>query len=144
MSFVKHLLDVFLRTFDVLHGLVEANREFTCSENASFRISYRIFGIVRCAFNPCLEGYYDVSMALLRIAFENHLLLVYLSENEDEAKLWFEGKRFAPTFLRKHVDWRDSLYRMMSEFVHSSFRSTLVFTRIEKDEHKAALGVFNR
>jgi len=144
VGYIEQLLNVFLKTFDVLGDLVEANKEFTHSENASYRISWKMFRLVHCAFESSLEGYYDTSMALLRIAFENHLLLTYLSENEEEAKHWFEGKRFPPTFLRKNVRWRDSLYRMMSEFVHTSFKSTLAFTRIEKDEHKGALGEYDR
>jgi len=144
VNFVKHLLNVFLKTFEVLHAKVDENQEFTDSEDASFRISYRIFRIMRCAFNSSLEGYYDVTMALLRIAFENHLLLVYLAEHEEEARLWFKGKRFTPYFLRKNVDWRNSLYRDMSEFVHSSFKSTFAFTRIEKGETKATLGEYDK
>ena len=143
LSFVEHLLNVFLKTFKVLHVKVHEGREFTDSEDACFRISYRIFRIVYWAFNSSLEGYYDVSMALLRIAFENHLLLVYLSKNEKEAKLWFEGKRFAPAFLRKHVKWRDSLYRDMSEFIHSSFKSTFAFTKTEKEEQFGTLGEYD-
>ena len=145
LSFVEHLLNVFLKTFKVLHVKVHEGREFTDSEDACFRISYRIFRIVRWAFNSSLEGYYDVSMALVRIAFENYLLLVYLSESdEEEAKLWFKGKKFAPTFLRNHVDYRDSIYRDLSEYVHSSFRSTFAFTKTEKEEQFGTLGEYDR
>lgn len=100
---------------------------------------------MRCAFNSSLEGYYDVSMALLRIAYENHLLMKYLSENDKEAKLWFRGKRFAPTFLRKSVSYAsDSLYQEMSEFIHSSFKSTFSFTETEKGRTKATLGEYSK
>jgi len=75
---------------------------------------------------------------------ENHLLLRYLSENEKEAKLWFIGKRFTPTFLRKNVSYAsDSLYQEMSEFIHSSFKSTFNFIETEKVRTKATLGEYS-
>jgi len=144
LSYVEHLLNVFLKTFSVVVALVEADREFTASEDASFRIAWKIFRTMCCALNSCLQGYYDVSLALLRITFENHLLMTYLSKNQDEAKLWFEGKVFTPIFLRKKAYFSGhSLYRDLSEFIHSSFKSTLSFTRIEKDEHRGALGEYD-
>lgn len=144
IDFLENLLNVFLETFEVLHELVSADYEFTHSQNACFRISYRIFRFTRCAFNSLLEGYYDVSTALLRIAYENHLLLYYLSENEEEAILWFKGKTFDPSFLRKKYGKSShSIYRWMSESVHSSFKSTLSFTMLIKDEQKAILGEYD-
>jgi len=143
LRFVRETSEVFLKTFEVLSN--ENVQEFTNSKDASYRISYRIFRILRCAFNSSLEGYYDVSMALLRIAYENHLLMNYLSKNEMEAKLWFRGKRFSPIFLRKNVSYAsDSLYQEMSEFIHSSFKSTFAFTEVEKDGTKATLGEYNK
>jgi len=143
LSFVREGSEVFLRTFEVLS--TEKVQEFTYSKDATYRISYRIFRILRCAMNSSLEGYYDVGMALLRIAYENHLLMRYLSENENEAKLWFRGKRFSSTFLRKNVSYAsNSLYQEMSEFIHSSFKSTFAFTEIEKGKTKATLGEYNK
>ena len=85
-----------------------------------------------------------MTTALLRIAYENHLLMHYLSENEDEAKLWFEGKRFAPNFVRKNVSYSsDALYQEMSECIHSSFRSTSLFTTVEKGKTKAMIGEYS-
>lgn len=100
---------------------------------------------MRCAISSSLEGYYDVTTALLRIAYENHLLMHYLSENEDEAKLWFEGKRFAPKFVRENVSYSsNSLYQEMSECIHSSFKSTILFTKVEKGKTKAMLGEYDK
>ena len=150
---MEHLLNVFLKTFYVLFDLVEKDKKFTASQNASYRILWRIFRISRCMFNSSLEGYYDVSIALMRIAFENHILLAYLSENEEEAKLWFKGKTFHPSFLRrkylsknneKDDKWKNSMYRGMSEFIHSSFKSTLVFTQVEKGEERGVLGEYDK
>ena len=108
LCFVKETSEVFLKTFEALSN--QNVQEFTFSKDATYRVSYRIFRILRCAFNASLEGYYDVSMALLRIAYENHLLMNYLSKNEKEAELWFRGKRFSPSFLKKNVSYAsDSL-----------------------------------
>lgn len=143
LSFVKETSEVFLMTFEALSN--QNVQDFTDSQDATYRVSYRIFRILRCAFNSCLEGYYDVSMALVRIAYENHLLMNYLSKNEREAKLWFRGKRFSPTFLRKNVSYAsNSLYQEMSEFIHSSFESTFAFTEKEKGRTKATLGEYNK
>lgn len=143
LRFVKKTSEVFLKTFEALSN--QNVQEFTFSKDATYRISYRIFRILRCAFNASLEGYYDVGMALLRIAYENHLLVNYLSKNEEEAKLWFEGKTFKPTFLRENVSYAsDSLYKEMCEFVHSSFKSTFAFTEIEKGKAKATIGEYNK
>ncbi len=142
LTFVKETSELFLKTFEIIGNLnVQA---FSYSEDACFRISYRIFRICRCTLKLSLEGYYDVSLALLRIAYENHLLMNYLSKNEKEAKLWFFGKIFKASFLRKNVSYSsDSLYREMSEFIHSSFKSTLAFTEREMDGLKAILGEYN-
>lgn len=143
VDYLNHLLNMFLRTLKVIDEKVDAHREFTNSEKASFRLSFRIFRIIRYAFNSSLEGYYDVSMALLRIALENHLLQIYLGEHENEAKLWFKGKRFSPAFLRKNANWSKFFYRELSEFVHSSFESTFIFTRTEEGWEQGLLGEYN-
>ena len=143
LNFLKDTSELFLKTFEVLSN--ENVQEFTDDKDASYRISYRVFRLLHCAINCSLEGYYDVSMALQRIAYENHLLMNYLSKNESEAKLWFRGKRFAPTFLRKNVSYaNDSLYQEMSEFIHSSFKSTLAFTELEMGRTKATLGEYSK
>jgi hypothetical protein len=143
LGFIEANSELFLETFNILSK--DCYKRFTYSEDASYRISYRIFRIVRCAIRSSLEGYYDVTTALLRIAYENHLLMHYLSENEDEAKLWFEGKRFAPKFIREKVSYSsNSLYQEMSECIHSSFRSTILFTKAEKGKTKAVLGEYDK
>lgn len=143
LALLKENLDFFLKSFEVLSK--EKVQDFSFSQDASYRISYKIFRLMRCAFNSSLEGYYDVAMALLRIAYENHLLMNYLSKNEREAKLWFEGKIYKPTFLRKNVSYSsDSLYRDMCEFIHSSFKSTFAFTETENGKAKATLGEYNK
>jgi len=143
LRFVKKTSEAFLKTFDTLSN--ENVQEFTFSKDATLRISFRIFRILRCAFNTSLEGHYDVGMTLLRVAYENHLLVNYLPKNEEEAKLWFEGKTFKPTFLRKHVSYAsDSLHKEMCEFVHSSFKSTSAFTEIGKGRTKATIGEYSK
>jgi len=143
LGFVEANSELFLETFNILGK--NRYKHLSRSEDATYRISYRIFRIMRCAINNSLEGYYDVATALTRIAYENHLLMHYLSENEDEAKLWFDGKIFAPTFIRKNVSYSsDSLYREMSECIHSSFKSTSLFTRMERGKTKAMIGEYDK
>ena len=143
LRFIEANSELFLETFKILSK--DCYKRLTHSEDATYRISYRIFRIVRCAISGSLEGYYDVTTALLRIAYENHLLMHYLSENEDEAKLWFGGKRFAPNFVRKKVSYSsDSLYQEMSECIHSGFKSTSLFTIVEKGKTKAVVGEYDK
>ena len=143
LGFLKAGSELFLKTFEVLSN--EHYTRLTNSKDSTYRISYRIFRILRCVFNCSLEGYYDVSIALLRIAYENHLLMKYLSENENEAELWFRGKRFRPWLIRRKVSYSsDSLYNGMSEFIHSSFKSTLAFTEVETDKTKVVLGEYKK
>jgi len=143
LTFLRKTSELFLKTFQVLND--ENVQGFTYSKDSTYRISYRIFRILRCVLDSSLKGYYDASMALLRISYENHLLVNYLSKHEEEARLWFEGKKFRPRFLRKNVSYAsDSLYQEMCEFVHSSFKSTFAFTEIEKDRTKATLGEYNK
>jgi hypothetical protein len=143
LRFMEANSELFLETFKILSK--KRYERFTYSEDATYRISYRIFRVMRFAVNSSLEGYYDVATALIRIAYENHLLMHYLSENEDEAKLWFKGKRFAPTFVRKRVSYsNNSLYGEMSECIHSSFKSTYLFTTVERGKTKATIGEYDK
>jgi hypothetical protein len=142
LGFVESLSELFLQTTKVMHSKVQ---DLSVSKDAAYRITFRIFRVVRCSLKAALEGYYDVSMALLRIAYENHLLMNYLSEHEEEAKLWFKGKRFSPSFLRANVSYSsNSLYQEMSEFIHCSFKSSLSFTVIEEGHAKAAIGEYDK
>lgn len=94
---------------------------------AVYVLSYRLLRILRSAYWCMENGYYDVGNALMRVAFETHLLLYYLSEKENDAKEWFEGKeseKFRPYNLKRKVSVSyDSVYRTTSEFVHPKIRS---------------------
>lgn len=142
LSFVESISELFLQTFKVMDSKVQ---DLSIGKDAAYRITFKIFRILRCSLKAALEGYYDVSMALLRIAYENHLLMKYLSENEEQAEFWFKGKRFSPSFLRKNVSYSsNSLYQEMSEFIHCSFNSSLSFTVVEEGQTKATLGVYDK
>jgi hypothetical protein len=142
LGFVEPVSELFLQTFKVMDSQVQ---DLSINKDAAYRISFKIFRTLRCSLKAALEGYYDVSMALLRIAYENHLLMKYLSENEEEAKLWFKGKGFSPSFLRKNVSYSsNSLYQEMSEFIHCSFKSSLSFTVVEEKQTKATLGEYDK
>lgn len=142
LSFVESLSELFLQTANEMDSKVQS---LSSSQDAAYRITFRIFRTVRCSLKAALEGYYDVSMALLRIAYENHLLMKHLSEHEKEAELWFNGKRFSPHFLRASVSYSsNSLYQEMSEFIHCSFKSSLSFTVVEERQTKATLGEYDK
>ena len=53
-----------------------------------------------------------------RIVYENHILMNGLSKSEREAKLWFRGKRFSPTFLRKNVSYASNSIYQERAFTH--------------------------
>jgi len=142
LGFVESLSELFLQTTKVMDSKVQ---DLSDSKDAAYRIAFRIFRAVRCSLKAALEGYYDVSMALGRIAYENHLLMKYLSEHEEGAKLWFKGKRFSPYFLRGNVSYSsNSLYQEMSEFIHCSFKSSFSFTVIEEGQTKATIGNYDK
>ena len=133
---------MFLQTAKVMDDKVQ---DLSVSQDAAYRVTFRIFRTVRCSLKAALEGYYDVSLAMLRIAYENHLLMKYLSEHEIEAELWFKGKRFRPKFLRANVSYSsNSLYQEMSEFIHCSFKSSLSFTVFNGEQTKSILGKYNK
>lgn len=132
LSSAKNTLELILKTLSIVQHV----RDTPDNKKAVLMISYRVFRILRCVMKTSLEGYYDVSMALLRTAFENSLLMIYLSEREDEAELWFKGKRFAPTFLRQWSPVHGGhIYRDLSEFVHSSFKSVMSLGEYELGEY---------
>jgi len=142
LGFVESLYELFLQTFNVMDSKVQ---NLSNNKDAACRIAHRIFRTLRCSLKAAQEGYYDASMALLRIAYENHLLMNYLSQHEKEADSWFDGKRFSAHFLRKNVSYSsNSLYQEMSEFIHCSFRSSLSFTVFEEEQTKATLGEYDK
>ncbi len=142
LGFVESLSELFLQTANVMDNKVQ---DLSVSQDAAYRMTFRIFRTARCSLKAALEGYYDVSMALLRIAYENHLLMKYLSEHENEAELWFRGRKFYVSFLRANVSYSsNSLYQEMSGFVHCSFKSSLSFTVFEEEQTKAILGEYDK
>jgi hypothetical protein len=139
---VESISELFLYTCNVMDNKVKS---LSWSKDAAYRISFKIFRILRCSLKAALESYYDVSMALLRIAYENHLLMKYLSENEKDAELWFKGKRFSPKFLRENVSYSShSIYQKLSEFIHCSFKSSMSFTVVEEGQAKAIIGEYDK
>ena len=118
------MFELFLETFHFLSKNAPLNEE-EYIEWSGFLLFIRIFRVIRSAYKCMMYGYYDVAMALLRMAFENHLLMFYLSDRKDEAKQWFQGKRFTPRFLKKEVKKPryDEPYSMWSDFVHTDFKT---------------------
>ena len=132
MDLSDKTINFYLETVNLLS---EKNVELNFSRSAVFLLSYRILRYLRCAYESMIKGYYDTSMALLRISYENHLLLYYLFQNENEAKLWFSGKKFSPSFLRKNIKYSsDELYQKLSDFIHSNIEGTQFFLEYDKEK----------
>lgn len=137
----KNATNQIERGFDVLKEIIhiitkkeavgESFKRYTV-----YILSYRILRILRSAYWCMLCGYYDIAMALLRMTFETHLLLYFLSKREKEAEEWFKGKEFRPAYMRKQVAHEhsyDAIYRQMSDFVHPKIHtSSTWFFRDEK------------
>lgn len=95
-----------------------------------FLLFIRNLRILRSAHHSMMKGYSEVSIAIQRMAFENHLLMYFFLHKPEEAKEWWSGKKFGVRRLkkeaRKSVSY-DEVYSGLSEFVHANFGSTRFF-----------------
>ncbi len=109
--------DIFQQIVDKIAEKEAVGKSFR--KYAVFILSFRIVRITRSAYWCITHGYYETGQALLRLLFENHLLLLYLHDKENESKEWLNGKQFRPLFLRQHVSVSyDKVYSELSGFVH--------------------------
>jgi len=84
-----------------------------------FILANRSVRLLSCAHNAIVKGYYDVGMGILRFAFETHLLMNYLSNKNEEAKRWLDGKIFKPSYLKSKVTPSyHEVYSLLSGFAH--------------------------
>ena len=86
--------------------------------------------ILRSAYNSMLKGYYEVSIAIQRMAFENHLLMYFFMHRPKEAEEWWSGKRYGLKRLKREARKRlsyDEVYGELSQFVHANFETTRFF-----------------
>lgn len=129
----EKMFDLFYRTFKfIVKHQDDILTEHDYVKWSILLLFVRNLRILRCAYRSMLNGYYDVSIAMQRMAFENHLLMYFFLLREKEAKKWWLGKRFSPRFLKKEV--RDSLpydevYGILSESVHANFKMISFFSK---------------
>jgi len=102
-----------------------------------FFLFIRNLRILRRAFHSILKGYYEVSIAIQRMAFENHLLMYFFMHRPEEAKEWWSGKRYGLRKIRRETRKRlsyDEVYGELSQFVHASIETTKYFWKPKDKE----------
>lgn len=128
---IEKMFELFMRSFKFIS--THEKELLTKQDYAKWSILLlfiRNLRILRCAYHAMLKGYYDVSIGIQRMAFENHLLMFFFMHKEEEAKKWWFGKRFKPKFLKEEVKERlsyDAVYGKLSKFVHANFETTRFF-----------------
>ena len=84
-------------------------------------IGIRNFRLLQSASHSIYNGFYDICLILLRLVYENNLLMQYLTDNPKEAEDWLKGKRFMPSFLRKNANDKTGAYQFLSSsFTHAN------------------------
>jgi len=75
INHMEKMFDLFLRTYDFIcrHEKDFFTRE-DYAKHSIFLLFVRNFRILRSAFHSMIKGYYEVSSATQRLAFENHML----------------------------------------------------------------------
>lgn len=102
-----------------------------------FFLFIRNLRILRSAYHSMLNGYYEVSVAIQRMAFENHLLMYFFMLKPEEAKEWWSGKKYGVRRLkreaRKSLSY-DEVYGSLSDFVHANLEATRFFWKPKGEE----------
>jgi len=133
ISHMEKMFDLFLRTYDFI---CRHEEDFFTKEDYAkhsiFLLFVRNFRVLRSAFHSMMKGYYEVSSATQRLAFENHMLMNYFVHRPEEAEDWFSGKKIGLRRLkreyRKHYTL-DKTYGRYSNFVHANFETTHFFLK---------------
>lgn len=99
------------------------------SELAILCLASRNFRLLYCSRDSIYNGFYDVSMILLRVVYENDLLIQYLTDNDKEAERWLLGfgkknEVFSPSFLRRETKDKSGVYGFLSRnYTHANVES---------------------
>ncbi len=111
---------------NIINEGIDTEEENGYSKMAVLFLSIKLFRILRAAHYCVLNSHYDIAYALHRMAFEAHLLMVYLSNKDKESEDWYNGKQYKPSYLRKQVGPEYSpLYKHTSLYVHPNILSIL-------------------
>lgn len=130
---MEKMFDLFLRTYDFI---CRNEQDFFSKEDYAkhsiFLLFVRKFRILRSAYHSMLKGYYEMSSAIQRMAFENHMLMTYFVHRPEEAKKWFSGEKIGLRRLKREYRKHYSLektYGRYSNLVHANFETTHFFLK---------------
>lgn len=120
-NLVTNIGGLYIEVMLLIEKLKKISR---CSEIAVFGAGTRNFRLLQCASHAIYNGFYDVCLILLRVVYENNLLIRYLTDNEEEAKRWLKGKKYKPSYLRMKAGDKTSIYGFFSDyFTHANVES---------------------
>lgn len=110
---IKEIYDVFIEIIDSVEDITVK----TNSELAVVSLSAKNFKLFQSILDCLYYGYYESGMILLRSAYENLVLMLYLAKNENDAEGWLRNKKaFRQSELRQKVGFDNELYKMLSNF----------------------------
>lgn len=120
-SLMSNIAGLYLEVMLLIEKLKEVSGY---SKMAVLSIGIRNFRLLYCAGDSIYNGFYDVCMILLRVVYENNLLMKYLIDNEEDAKKWLVGKRFKPSYLRMKTEDKTRMYGLLSDYyTHANVES---------------------
>jgi len=91
---------------------------------AVITLTVKNFRLLQCINDCIFNGYYEVGMTLLRVLYENLLLMQYFINNENEAGKWLKGKKFRAGFIRSKVMGKSEFYSFVSDYyIHANLES---------------------
>jgi len=138
INHLEKMFELFMKSYDFIctHEDDLLSKE-DYAKWSIFLLFIRNLRCLRSAYHSMLKGYYEVSIAIQRIAFENHLLMYFFMHRPEEAKEWWFGKRYGLRRLkkeaRKSVSY-DKLYGELSQFVHANIETTRFFWKPKDEE----------
>jgi hypothetical protein len=95
--------------------------EQSSTQIANFALAVRSYRALHCAADNLENGYYEVSLTLLRHVFENLLQMIYFAKFAEEADKWlYRGKKIEQKEIRKKLAMDGSIYKRLSnDYAHS-------------------------
>ena len=138
INHLKKMFELFIKSYNFIctHEDDLLSKE-DYAKWSIFLLFIRNLRILRSAHHSMLNGYYEVSIAIQRIAFENHLLMYFFMHRPEEAKEWWLGKKYGLRRLKKEARKTlsyDEVYGELSQFVHANVETTRFFWKPKDEE----------
>jgi hypothetical protein len=139
----ERMFELFLKSY----RFITAHQDMLLSKDdylrwSTFLLFIRNLRILRSAFHSMLNGYYEISMAIQRMGFENHLMMYFFMRKPEEAKNWWSGRRFGLRRIkreaRKTLSY-DQVHANLSEFIHTNFSTTTFFCEFKGEGASVAV-----